>query len=352
MFGLGGKKHLVGLDIGSSSIKLLELKPSRGGYQLLHFGHAPLHGEAIVEGTLMDAAAISDAIRSLVAAHKVKSREVATSVSGHSVIIKKISLPAMTDKELAEQIRWEAEQYIPFDINDVNLDFQVLNRSGAGGQMEVVVVAAKKNMITDYSAVIAEAGLVPTVIDVDSFALSNMFEVNYPDERDRTVALINIGASVMTLNVVKKGMSTFTRDVSLGGKQFTEELQKQFALSAEDAESAKAGKRVDGVARDEVLAALQQVAGTVAGEVSRSLDFFASTAPDDRISKIVLSGGAARTPGLTEVIAERTGLPVEMANPFRKITYDPKVFDRDHIDYMAPSAAVAVGLALRKANER
>ncbi len=352
MFGLGGKKHLVGLDIGSSSIKLLELKPSRGGYQLVHFGHAPLHGEAIVEGALMDAAAISDTIRSLVAAHKVKTKEVATSISGHSVIIKKISLPAMTDRELAEQIRWEAEQYIPFDINDVNLDFQVLDRGGAGGQMEVILVAAKKNMITDYSAVVAEAGLVPAVVDVDSFALSNMFEVNYPDQRDRTVALINIGASVMNLNVVKKGMSTFTRDVSLGGKQFTEELQKQFGLTAEDAERAKTGKSVDGVSREDVLVALQQVAGTIAGEVSRSLDFFASTAPEERISKILLSGGAARTPGLTEVIAERTGLPVETANPFKKIAYDPKVFDPEQIEYMAPSAAVAVGLALRKANER
>jgi type IV pilus assembly protein PilM len=352
MFGLGGKKHLVGLDIGSSSIKLLELKPVRGGYQLLHFGHAPLQGDAIVDGALMDAASVSDAIRSLVAVHKVKSREVATSVSGHSVIIKKISLPAMTDKELADQIRWEAEQYIPFDINDVTLDFQVLDRNGAGGQMEVMLVAAKKNMITDYSAVVAEAGLVPTVVDVDSFALSNMFEVNYPDERDKTVALINVGASVMNLNVVKRGTSSFTRDVSIGGKQFTEELQKQFSLSAEDAEGAKLGKPVQGVSHDDVLGALQQVAGALAGEVSRSLDFFASTAPEERISKILLSGGAARTPGLTEVVAERTGVPVEMANPFKKITCDPKVFDPEHIEHMAPSAAVAVGLALRKANER
>ncbi len=218
--------------------------------------------------------------------------------------------------------------------------------------MEVMLVAAKKNMITDYSAVVAEAGLVPTVVDVDSFALSNMFEANYPDERDKTVALINIGASVMNLNVVKRGTSSFTRDVSIGGKQFTEELQKQFSLSAEDAEGAKLGKPVQGVSHDDVLGALQQVAGALAGEVSRSLDFFASTAPEERISKILLSGGAARTPGLTEVVAERTGVPVEMANPFKKITCDPKVFDPEHIEHMAPSAAVAVGLALRKANER
>ncbi|HEX7124979.1 MAG TPA: type IV pilus assembly protein PilM [Thermodesulfobacteriota bacterium] len=352
MFGFGGKRHLVGLDIGSSSIKLLELKGVRGGYQLVHFGHAPLHGEAIVEGALMDAAAVADTIRSLVQAHKVKTKDVATSVSGHSVIIKKISLPTMSDKELADQIRWEAEQYIPFDINDVNLDFQVLDRGGAGGQMEVMLVAAKKNMITDYSAVVAEAGLNPAVVDVDSFALSNMFEVNYPEERDRTVALINIGCSVLNLNVVRKGTAAFNRDVSIGGKQFTEELQKQFGLSAEDAEAAKLGKGGGGVGKDDVLAALQPVAGSIAGEVSRSLDFFGSTAPDERISKILLSGGAARTPGLAEVIAERTGVPVEMANPFKKIAYDPKVFDPEHIEYMGPSAAVAVGLALRKANER
>ena len=352
MFGFGGKKQLLGLDIGSSSIKLLALKGSRGGFNLFHFGHAPLHGEAIVDGALMDAAAVADTIRDLVQAHKVKLRDVATSVSGHSVIIKKISLPAMSDKELADQIRWEAEQYIPFDINDVNLDFQVLDRGAAGGQMEVILVAAKKNMITDYSAVVAEAGLNPAVVDVDSFALANMFEVNYPEERDRTVALINIGASVMNLNVVKKGTTAFNRDVSMGGKQFTEELQKQFGLSAEDAEAAKLGKSADGASREDVTAALQQVAASVAGEVSRSLDFFASTAPDDRISKILLSGGAGRTAGLAEVVAERTGLPVEMANPFKKITFDSKAFDPDLIRYMGPAAAVAVGLALRKASER
>jgi type IV pilus assembly protein PilM len=352
MFGFGGKKHLLGLDIGSSSIKLLELKGSRGSYHLVHFGHAPLHGEAIVDGALMDAAAVADSIRSLVQAHKVKTRDVATSVSGHSVIMKKVQLPAMSDKELADQIRWEAEQYIPFDINDVNLDFQVLDRGAAGGQMEVMLVAAKKNMITDYSAVISEAGLNPVVVDVDSFALSNMFNVNYPEERDRTVCLINIGSSVMNLNVVRKGTAAFNRDVSIGGKQFTDELQKQLGLGAEDAEAAKLGKPSGGASKDDVLAALQQVAGSVAGEVSRSLDFFASTAPEERISKILLSGGAARTPGLSEVIAERTGVPVEMANPFRKLSYDPKVFDREHIEYMGPSAAVAVGLALRRVSER
>jgi type IV pilus assembly protein PilM len=351
MFGLGRRRLLLGLDIGSSSIKLLELKPARGGYQVVHFGHAPLHAEAIVEGALMDAAAVADSIRSLVQTHKVKTRDAVTSISGHSVIIKKVSLPAMSDKELGDQIRWEAEQYIPFDMNDVNLDFQVLDRGAAGGQMEVMLVAAKKNMITDYSAVVAEAGLNPAVVDVDSFALSNMFEVNYPEERDRTVALINIGASVMNLNVVKRGTAAFHRDVSVGGKQFTEELQKQLGLSVEDAEAAKLGKPADGASRQDVFAALQQVAGSIAGEVSRSLDFFASTAPDERISKIFLSGGAARTPGLSEVIAERTGVPVEMANPFKKIAYDPKVFDREHIEYMAPSAAVAVGLALRKVGE-
>jgi type IV pilus assembly protein PilM len=352
MFGFGGKKHLLGLDIGSSSIKLLELKGSRGSYELVHFGHAPLHGDAIIEGALMDAAAVADSIRSLVQVHKVKTRDVATSISGHSVIIKKIQLPAMSDKELADQIRWEAEQYIPFDINDVNLDFQVLDRGGAGGQMEVVLVAAKKNMITDYSAVVSEAGLNPAVLDVDSFALSNMFVVNYPEERDRTVCLINIGAAVMNLNVVRKGTAAFNRDVSIGGKQFTDELQKQLGLSAEDAEAAKLGKPTPGASRADILAALQQVAGSVAGEVSRSLDFFASTAPEERISKILLSGGAARTPGLGEVIAERTGVPVEMTNPFRKITFDGKVFDREHIEYMGPSAAVAVGLALRRASDR
>ena len=220
-------KLALGLDIGSSSVKMILLKETKRGFALQAFGMAPLPPEAIVDGALMNSTAIVQAIQELVAAQGIKHREVAIGVSGHSVIIKKITLPKMSQAELDESIAWEAEQYIPFDVKDVNIDTQILTPAGleVAGQMDVLLVAAKKDMINDYTSVVAEAGLTPAIVDVDAFAVQNAFESNYGTGENETVVLINAGASVVNINILANGVTTFTRDITVGGNGFTEEIQ-------------------------------------------------------------------------------------------------------------------------------
>jgi type IV pilus assembly protein PilM len=347
-------KLAVGLDIGSSGVKLVQLKERKGGYALQAFGTAPLPPEAIVDGALMNSAAIVSAIQELVAQQKVKTKEVAIGVRGHSVIIKKISLPRMTQEELDESIQWEAEQYIPFDVKDVNIDTQILTPEGdAAGQMDVLLVAAKKDMINDYTSVCAEAGLTATVVDVDAFAVQNAYEANYEAGTD-TVVLINVGAAVANINILAKGNTTFTRDITMGGNAFTEEIQKQLNISYDEAEALKVGGQgeTDAVVPQEVERVIQGVAEQMAGEIQRSLDFYAATAADSRIARVYLSGGTARIPALFKVIEARAGVPVEILNPFKNIEVDNRKFDPAVILAAAPSVAVGVGLALRRPGDK
>lgn len=346
------QKLAVGLDIGSSSVKLVHLRESKRGYVLDAFAVAPLPPEAIVDGALMNSAAIVDAIRELFAQAKIKNKNVAIGISGHSVIIKKISLPKMSKEELDESIQWEAEQYIPFDVKDVNIDVKILGTGDdATGQMDVLLVAAKKDMINDYTAVIAEAGLIPTVVAVDAFAVQRAFEASYEVSKTETVVLINVGASVVNINVIANGITTFTRDVSMGGNQFTEEIQKQLNVSYDEAEKLKVGgdlTETDSVIPQEVERVIQGVAEQLAGEIQRSLDFYAATAADSHISKVYLSGGTAKIPSLFKVIEQRVGVPVEILNPFKAIEIDNRKFDPNYLMDISPSATVGVGLALRK----
>ena len=291
-------KLSVGLDIGSGWIKLCHLKPAkRGNYQMQAFGMVQLPPEAIVDGALMNSTAVVDGIQELFASQKVRHKEVATSVSGHSVIIKKINLPQMTMEELEESIQWEAEQYIPFDINDVNIDVQILNpESTQAGQMDVLLVAAKKDMVNDYTEVIASAGLTPVVVDIDAFAVQNQFRVNYEVPRSETVVLVNIGSSVTNINVLANGVSTFTLDISFGGSQFTDAVQKALNVSYDEAETLKVGARgaeSDAVIPQEVERVLQTESESIANEIQRSLDFYAATSADAHIARIFLSGGTS-----------------------------------------------------------
>ena len=343
-------KQAVGLDIGSGSIKVCWLKPTKKSYKLEAFGMVPLPPEAIVDGALMNSTAVVDAIQELFATHKIKTKQVATSVSGHSVIIKKINLPQMTPEELEESIQWEAEQYIPFDINDVNIDVQILNtESTQAGQMDVLLVAAKKDMVNDYTSVILEAGLEPVVVDVDSFAVQNMFEINYDVPRSETVVLINIGAQVTNINVLANGTSTFTRDISVGGAQFTDAIQKALNVSYDEAEALKlgGGTDTDAVVPQEVERVLQTESEAIANEVQRSLDFYAATSADAHIARIFLAGGSAKIPALVKTIERRTSVPVEVVNPFRNLEVSSKVADPEYLSSIAPMAGVVVGLALR-----
>jgi len=344
-------KLAVGLDIGSGSIKVCWLKQAKRTYSLQAFGMVQLPPEAIVDGALMNSTAVVDGIQELFAAQKIKHKEVATSVSGHSVIIKKINLPQMTPEELEESIQWEAEQYIPFDINDVNIDVQILNtESTQAGQMDVLLVAAKKDMVNDYTSVILEAGLSPVVVDVDAFAVQNMFEANYEVPRSETVVLINIGASVTNINVLANGVSTFTRDISIGGSQFTDAIQKALNVSYDEAEALKlggGGHDADSVVPQEVERVLQTESEAIANEVQRSLDFYAATSADAHLARIFLSGGSAKIPALVKTIERRTSVPVEVCNPFRNLDISSRGFDPEYLKGVAPMAAVSVGLALR-----
>ena len=348
-------KTAVGLDIGSSSVKLVQLKEKRGGYQLLAFGTAPLPPEAIVDGALMNSAAIVQAIQDVFAQQKVKAKDVAIGVRGHSVIIKKISLPRMTQEELDESIQWEAEQYIPFDVKDVNIDTQILTPDAdAAGQMDVLLVAAKKDMINDYTSVCAEAGLTATVVDVDAFAVQNAYEANYDGSPNDTVVIVNVGAAVTNLNVIARGTTTFTRDITMGGNAFTEEIQKQLNISYDEAEALKVGGQgdSDAVVPQEVERVIQGVAEQLGGEIQRSLDFYASTSPEGKIARAFLSGGTARVPALFKTIEARAGVPVEILNPFKNIEIDNKRFDPAVLLQAAPAAAVGVGLALRRPGDK
>jgi type IV pilus assembly protein PilM len=303
----------------------------------------------------MNSAAIVQAIQELIGQQKVKTKEVAIGVRGHSVIIKKITLQRMTQEELDETIQWEAEQYIPFDVKDVNIDTQILTPEGdAAGQMDVLLVAAKKDMINDYTSVCAEAGLTATVVDVDAFAVQNAYEANYEVDAGQAVVLINVGAAVSNINVISRGVTTFTRDITMGGNAFTEEIQKQLNISYDEAEALKVGGQgeSDAVVPQEVERVIQGVADQMGGEIQRSLDFYSSTAPDGRIARVYLSGGTARIPALFKVIEARAGVPVEILNPFKNVEVDNKRFDPALILAAAPSAAVGVGLALRRAGDK
>jgi type IV pilus assembly protein PilM len=346
-------KSVIGLDVGSSSVKAVELalKGKRDGFELTHLGVARVAPEAIVQGAFLNSGAITDAIREAIDNAKIKTKNVAAAVSGHSVIVKKVSLPVMTREELDEQIRWEAEQYIPFDVNEVNLDFQILDSVEDQGHMEVLLVAAKKDLIDDYVQVITEAGLNPVAIDVAAFAVENAFEANYDHKNAGTIALVNIGAQVVNINIVSNGVPCFTRDITTAGNQYTEEIQKALSISFEEAERIKLGGRgTDGqdVVPREVEQAMQSVTETVIGEISRSLDFFAATSADSRIQKVYLAGGAARVSGLPAAFQERTGLAVETLNPLERMLPSSR-FEQDYLDEVAPGLSVGVGLALRRA---
>jgi type IV pilus assembly protein PilM len=347
-------RSIVGLDIGSSAVKAVELKPVGKGFRVAAFGSAPVPPDSIVDGAIIDGTAVADAIRRVFESKAFKTKEVVASLSGNAVIVKKISLPVMTPTELDESIYWEAEQYIPFDIQDVNLDYQILDGGGADskGTMEVLLVAAKKEKIADYTGVIAQAGRTPVVVDVDAFALQNAYELNYGFEPKTVVVLLNAGASAININIVANEQSVFTRDISLGGNAYTEAVQRELNLPFESAELLKKGFPVDGATFDDVLPVLRAMTENVLLEVQKTFDFFKATASTDHIDRIMLSGGASRVEGFAEALQERFGTHVEMFDPFRKVTLDAKKYSGEQRQNIVPTAAVAVGLALRRAGDR
>lgn len=342
-----GGKSTIGLDIGSGYLKIVQLKDTKGGYELELFDMLPLPPELIVDGSIIDSLRVVDSLKELARKAKVKSKDVVISMAGHSsVIIKRVALPDMSEEELYESIKFEAEQYIPFDIEDVNLDFQILGPKEEPGQMDVILVAVKRDIINEYLSVVKESGFNCQIVDVNSFALENIYEVNYEIEPGKNIALVNIGANTINMNILKGGMSAFTRDSAVGSNLHTEVLQREFNLTYDVAERLKRGETVENISPHDAFSVMELASEEIIGEVNRSLEYF-----HEDINEVVLSGGCALVKDFPKLLAEKIGVETKIMQPFKNIKI-PKKFDMTYIEEVAPILAVATGLALRRPADR
>jgi type IV pilus assembly protein PilM len=342
-----GGKSTIGLDIGSGYLKIVQLKDTKGGYELELFEMLPLPPELIVDGSIIDSLRLVDSLKEMARKAKVKSKDVVISMAGHSsVIIKRVALPDMSEEELYESIKFEAEQYIPFDIEDVNLDFQILGPKEEPGQMDVILVAVKRDIINEYLSVVKESGFNCQIVDVNSFALENIYEVNYEIESGKNIALVNIGASTINMNILKGGMSAFTRDSAVGSNLHTEVLQREFNLTYDVAERLKRGETVENISPHDAFSVMELASEEIIGEVNRSLEYF-----HEDINEVVLSGGCALVKDFPKLLAEKIGVETKVIQPFKNIKI-PRKFDMTYIEEVAPILAVAAGLALRRPADR
>lgn len=365
---LSRKSHVVALHIGTHSIKLIKLKKKKSGFELENCGMAFLPPEAIVDDMIQEPEAVVNAIKNLFKSEKLKTKNVVIGISGESVVIKKINLPIMKDEELAETIRIEAEQYIPFDIDDVNIDFQVLkNKTNEEfvrddnaaddddteeRQCEVLLVAAKKDIIEERVKLLIDAGLKPVVVDVDVFAMENGYDLNYGIEKeDEILALVDIGASTTNINVLEKGITAFTKDIPIGGIHITQAIQSELNIGYEIAENLKLGMKTEGFSSKEVIPIVVSALKTISQEIGKSFEFY-STAANKEIAKVALSGGCASISGIEKFLEEKFAVPVEIIDPFRNIKINNKVFDQEYIDNMRYFSVIGIGLAMRRFYDR
>jgi type IV pilus assembly protein PilM len=346
-------KSMVGVDIGSSSVKAVELQGKNGDFQLVSLGYESLEPDSVVDGQIMELNAVSNAISSIFNEHKIKTTRVAAGVNGHSVIVKNIVLPQMTEDELQESFAWHAEEHIPFDISDVNLDYHVTNRSDDA--IHVLLAACKRDKVANLKQAIQLAGKQPTVVDVDAFALQNCYELNYDPQPGHVVALLNIGASTTNINILNGVRSVFTRDATFGGNQYTSLLQKEMGLTFDQAEAVKRGMPVpEGIEQRDIAPILDTVSDILALEIQKTMDFYRATVEEGEsaVEKILVSGGGSKLKGLVEFLSKRFEVPVEMFDPFRKIKVDSRGFDPEYMREIVPEMAIAVGLALRGVDAR
>lgn len=346
LFAFGSGESAIGLSIGTSSIKVVELKKAGKSWKLLHFGIVQLPEDVIINREILNPIAVVDSIKTLVSQIKLKSKNVCTSLSGTSLIIKRMQLEVPNLRDLQDSVFWEAEQYLPFDASEVVMDFQLLSRT-KDSKTDVVLVAVKKAMLDSYMDCIEDAGLKPKVVDVDFFALQNLFEASYPANPSEAVAIVDVGASSMKIVIVQNGIPVFTKDAAVGGRMLTAEIQKNLNLSYADAETLKMGGAQDGTTPQEVRDLMHTMAENFATEIKRALDFYNASSVGAPVAYILLAGGSARIPELSRVVEEVVGLPTQLMNPFNSISYDPAVFTQDYLNAIAPVAAIPVGLALR-----
>jgi len=342
--GGGGRKSAIGLSIGSSSIKLVELKKGKSGWKLLHFGMVALPQDCIVNREIVNPVAITESLKTLLSQVRLQSRQVCISLSGNAVILKRMQLEVPNMKELQDQVFWEAEQYLPFDVSEVVMDYQLLSK-GKDGNADVLLIAVKRSILDAYMACVEDAGLEPSVVDLDFFALQNAFEANYPLQPGESAVVVDIGATATKLVVVKDGVPVFTKDSALGGQNLTADIQKHLKLSFADAEALKTG--AGGTVPQEVSDLMNVMSENLGREIKRTLDFYSASSSGAPITYVILAGGAAKIPGLSRAVEEAVQLPTQVMNPFNAVSYDPAVFTQEYVNSIGPIAAVPIGLALR-----
>lgn len=342
----GGGKTAVGLSVGTSSVKLAELQRVGKAWKLLHFGVVQLAEDAIVNREVVNGVAVGESVRTLTGQLQLKSKNVCGSISGTSVIIKKLSLEVPNLRDLQEQVFWEAEQYLPFDVSEVVMDYHLLSH-GKDKETQVLLVAVKRSVLDGYMEAIEGSGLKPKIMDVDYFALQNLLEANYQINPGEAVAIVDLGASSTKLVVVQEGVPVFTKDSALGGRNLTAEIERHLNLPYADAESLKVSAQ-PGEMPQEVLELMQVMNENFASEIKRGLDFYGASSTGAPVAYVLLAGGAARQPDLSRVVEEALGgTPVQIINPFNSISYDPGVFTQEYIQAISSVAAVPLGLALR-----
>jgi len=339
----------IGLDIGSSGVKAVALRQIRGGWSLAAAAESTVDGGADGGGPAPDE--LSSAVRRVIEGLGMKRARIAAALSGHAVIVKRLSLPAMGQAELAEAIPWEAEQYIPFDLADVQLDYQLLNAKteSVKSSCDVLLVAAKRDRIDDRISLIAAAGTKASVLDVEAFALANAYHMNYPERGEALTAIIHIGRSASIVCLLEQGELAFTRDIALGGKLYSDSLQRDLGVDPSIAERIQRGQIPGDVSREQVTAVVRDANTQLILEIRKTVDFYRATAPLDKLSRVVLSGGACLADGLPDLLSAEFGAPVDIFDPFRRVTRAKGGID---VPAAGPAYAVAVGLAIRREGDR
>lgn len=345
-------KKVVGLDIGSFALKLIELKPKKKGkditFELVALGYEPVPYQSIVEGSIMDSTAVADAIQHIFIESKTKTRGLSFGVSGSSVIVKRIEVQRLNPNEMHEHILWEARPHIPFTPEEVNIDYEILETSDVPpDRVAVILAATKKEKLNDYLNVIAIANNNPEIVDLESFAVLNSVLMNYEMYHDRSIAIINIGASITNVVIARNGNPVFVRDIAFGGNQFTDLIQKELNLKYEKAEAVKKGRQVEGVSPAAVKPVINLIFNELKSEIRKTFEFYRSNTTEGRIDNILLSGGTSNLESIIDFFSQEFDIPVEIVNPFNNIEINEKKFDLDFVKEMAPVFNVAMGLALR-----
>lgn len=339
----GRKRSTIGLDIGSGFVKVVEVDHSGDQPEVARVAMRPLLPDAIVEGEIMDYGLVSDSVQGLFSDIGVKGADVVTAIGGHDVIIKKIEMDRMKESDAREVIRWEAEQHVPFDIKSVELDFQILDPHGDGLQMSVLLVAAKRELVDNKVGLLQDAGVNPTIIDIDAFALHNAFSFNYPEAQDGIVALVNVGHETTNVNILEDGVPILTRDIPFGSRKIREDLQRERGLTAEQAEDVVQAR--ESVANLETF--VEASADEVAVGIERASAFLMTREDGQSVGRIFLSGGGARVPGMSQTLGRRMNVETQVVNPFERVPVQPDAAEGLSIEEAAPMLLLPLGLALR-----